>query len=176
MIDHSLGGAAVLAAAPQLPSVEAVVTIGARSFPIKHQLLDDLARHADASDLGRLGRALLVFHSPMDKIVSIDEAARTDQAAKHPKSFTPLDNADHLLSSRDDAEYVAETIVARASRYLNLGRHESERRLGTTPAVSEDEVLVTERQRLLEVADRCPVHRTLESDLRVLTELTDTKI
>ena len=102
LIGHSLGGAAVLAAAPQLPSVEAVVTIGApataahvkhlfssahtelqevgeaevrignRSFQIKRQLLDDLENYGDASHLRRLGRALLVFHSPVDRIVSVD--------------------------------------------------------------------------------------------------------
>ena len=151
LIGHSLGGAAVLAAAPQLPSVEAVVTIGApataahvkhlfssahtelqevgeaevrignRSFQIKRQLLDDLDNYGDASHLRQLGRALLVFHSPVDQIVSVDEAARIYQAARHPKSFISLDNADHLLSNRDDVEYVAETLVAWASRYAHGG-------------------------------------------------------
>jgi len=174
LIGHSLGGAAVLAAAQQLDSVEAVATIGApataghvkhlfssaqaelqtageaevkigsRSFQIKRQLLDDLERYGDASHLGRLNRALLVFHSPIDQIVSIDEAARIYQAAKHPKSFISLDKADHLLSNREDAEYVAETLVAWASRYLDLNRHEFERNHGTAPAVSDGEVLVTE--------------------------------
>lgn len=148
LIGHSLGGAAVLAAAPQLPSVDAVVTIGApatpehvqhlfsdahpqiesvgeaeidiggRHFRIRRQLLEDLARYGDASHLRRLGRALLVFHSPVDAIVSIDQAARIYQSATHPKSFISLDSADHLLTDRKDAEYVAETLVAWASRYL----------------------------------------------------------
>ena len=174
LIGHSLGGAAILAAAPQLASVEAVVTIGApatpehvkhlfsaahqelkdvgeaevkigsRNFRIKRQLLDDLARYGDASHLGKLGRALLVFHSPVDKIVSIDEAARIYQAARHPKSFVSLDKADHLLSNRDDAEYVAETLVAWASRYLGLGKHAFEHSYGTAPGVDDGEVLVTE--------------------------------
>jgi putative redox protein len=177
LIGHSLGGAAVLAAAPQLASVEAVVTIGApatpehvqhlfsaardeihsageaevrigsRSFRIKRQLLDDLARYGDASHLGGLGRALLVFHSPVDTIVSIDEAARIYQAAKHPKSFVSLDRADHLLSNRDDAEYVAETLVAWASRYLGLRQHGFERSYGTAPAVDDGEVVITELDR-----------------------------
>jgi putative redox protein len=146
LIGHSLGGAAVLAAAAQLPSVEAVVTIGApvtaehvkhlfssahtelqevglaevrignRSFQIKRQLLDDLENYGDASHLRQLGLALLAFHSPVDQIVSVDEAARIYQAARHPKSFISLDNGDHLLSNRDDAEYVAETLVAWSSR------------------------------------------------------------
>ncbi|MDJ0738788.1 MAG: bifunctional alpha/beta hydrolase/OsmC family protein [Gammaproteobacteria bacterium] len=174
LIGHSLGGAAVLAAAPQLPSVRAVATIGApatadhvkhlfstahgelqaageaevqigsRSFRIKRQLLADLEQYADASHLRDLGRALLVFHSPVDRIVSIDEAARIYQAARHPKSFISLDDADHLLSRRDDAEYVAETLVAWAGRYLELDRHGFERNYGTAPDVADGEVLITE--------------------------------
>ena len=174
LIGHSLGGAAVLAAAPQLDSVEAVATIGApatadhvkhlfspahdalqqvgeaavqigsRRFRIKRQLLDDLDRYADPSHLRDLNRALLVFHSPIDSIVSIDEAARIYQAARHPKSFISLDDADHLLSNRADAEYVAETLVAWASRYLSLGTHGFERNYGTAPEVDDGEVLITE--------------------------------
>ena len=174
LIGHSLGGAAVLAAAPQLDSVEAVVTIGSpataghvshlfaaerdtveaqgeskvqigsRQFRIKRQLLDDLDNYADAAHLRELRRPLLVFHSPVDDIVSIDEAAKIYQAALHPKSFVSLDNADHLLSKREDAEYVAETLVAWASRYLGVTRTGFERNYGTAPDVAADEVLVTE--------------------------------
>lgn len=174
LIGHSLGGAAVLAAAPQLDSVVAVVTIGApatakhvthlvsgaraeleqvgeaevkiggRSFRVKQQLLDDLELYGDASHLRQLGRALLVFHSPVDSIVSIDEAARIYQAASHPKSFVSLDQADHLLSKREDAEYVAETLIAWASRYLKLSASAFERNYGTAPNVEPGEVLITE--------------------------------
>lgn len=177
LIGHSLGGAAVLAAAPLLDSIEAVATIaapatashvrhlfasseeaitsdgtadvriGSRVFPIHRQLLDDLERYADASHLGRLDRALLVFHSPLDSIVSIDEAARIYQAAKHPKSFISLDNADHLLSKREDAEYVAETLVAWAGRYLGLSSARFERNHGSAPPVAEGDVLITELNR-----------------------------
>jgi len=174
LIGHSLGGAAVLAAVPQLPSVEAVVTIaspatashvqhlfsgargqleetgeaevqiGLRRFRIRKQLLEDLDRYASADHIRDLNRALLVFHSPLDTIVSIEEAAKIYQAARHPKSFISLDKADHLLTNREDAEYVAETLVAWASRYLGLGRHGFEQSIGTAPQVSEGEVLVTE--------------------------------
>jgi putative redox protein len=174
LIGHSLGGAAVLAAASRLPSVEAVVTIaspataqhvthlfehsrntletagsarvkiGGRTFEIRRQLLDDLERYADADHLHELGRPLLVFHSPRDQIVSIREAAKIYRAARHPKSFISLDHADHLLSRREDAEYVAETMVAWASRYLGLSRVRQERSRGTAPEVSPGEVLVTE--------------------------------
>ena len=194
LIGHSLGGAAVLAAAPQLPSVEAVVTIGApataehvkhlfssahaelqevgeaevtigsRSFQIKRQLLDDLETYGDASHLRQLGRALLVFHSPVDQIVSIDEAARIYQAARHPKSFISLDKADHLLSNRDDAEYVAETLVAWASRYLNLNPYEFEHNYGTAPAVVDGEVLVTELDKQFLRGMFTPSHQSMSDE------------
>lgn len=174
LVGHSLGGAAALAAVHDLPSVEAVVTIaspatashvqhlfsgargqleatgeaevqiGLRRFRIRKQLLDDLDRHASADHIRHLNRALLVFHSPLDTVVSIDEAAKIYQAARHPKSFISLDKADHLLSDREDAEYVAETLVAWASRYLGLDRHGFEQSIGTAPRVPEGEVLVTE--------------------------------
>jgi len=174
LIGHSLGGSAVLAAAHQLDAVKAVATIGApatashvkhllagaeqqleqvgeaevrigaRSFRVKQQLLEDLDRYCDAAHLRDLKRALLVFHSPVDQIVSIDEAARIYQAAMHPKSFVSLDQADHLLSKREDSAYVAETLVAWASRYLNISAQDSERSFGTTPEVADGEVLVTE--------------------------------
>ncbi|WP_296896288.1 alpha/beta fold hydrolase [Thiohalocapsa sp.] len=176
LIGHSLGGAAVLAAAQELPSVEAVVTIAApaspkhiehlfsgvrgemettgaaevqvghRRFRIKRRFLDDLEHHADAEHIKRLKRALLIFHSPADEIVPIGEAAKIYQAAKHPKSFISLHDADHLLTNREDSEYVAETLVAWASRYLGLRTHAQEVGLGTTPEVAPKEVVVTERE------------------------------
>ncbi len=175
LIGHSLGGAAVLAAARQLPSVQAVVTIaapatpghvqhlfsgvrgelettgeaevkiGRRRFRIRRQFLDDLERYADADHIRRLKRPLLVFHSPVDEIVEIEEAAKIYRAALHPKSFISLDHADHMLSDREDSEYVAETLVAWASRYLGLRRHQEEAGAGTAPPVAAGEVLVTER-------------------------------
>ena len=174
LIGHSLGGSAVLAAAQQLDAVKAVATIGApatashvkhllagaeqqldqvgeaevrsasRSFRVKQQLLQDLDRYCDVDHLRDLNRALLVFHSPVDRIVSIDEAARIYQAAMHPKSFVSLDQADHLLSKREDSAYVAETLVAWASRYLNISAQDSERSYGASPEVADGEVLVTE--------------------------------
>jgi uncharacterized OsmC-like protein/alpha/beta superfamily hydrolase len=148
LIGHSLGGAATLAAARQIESVRAVVTInapataehvkhlfvdthneilnnqsakvslGGRSFTIQKQFVDDLNRHNTLDHINQLGKALLVFHSPVDKVVSIDEATRIYVAAKHPKSFISLDHADHLLSDKGDADYVAAVIVAWVSRYL----------------------------------------------------------
>ncbi|NCF37516.1 MAG: alpha/beta fold hydrolase [Gammaproteobacteria bacterium] len=289
LIGHSLGGAAVLSAATRLPSVKAVVTIGApataehvahlfksraeqikaqgqatvslggREFSIKKQFLDDIERYSSTGKIRDLDAALLVFHSPLDAIVSIDEAAKIYQAARHPKSFISLDKADHLLSKVEDSEYVATTIASWVSRYLEL---EQQDQAGDRPDLVDGEVLITElnqrflrgpqkyggsdlgptpydlllmslgactsmtlrmyanrkklaledvqirlqhervhaedcvdcnhsieritrrirligdlddeqRQRLLEIADRCPVHRSLENEPQIVTELVD---
>lgn len=174
LIGHSLGGAAVLSAAHQLPSIKAIATIGApatadhvqhlfkdakaalteqdeakvtiglREFTIKKQMLDDLNKYASTDSIAQLKRALLVFHSPIDNIVPIDQAAKIYQAAKHPKSFISLDQADHMLSNRDDAEYVGATLAAWASRYLDTMHNDFERSYGTAPNVTKGEVLVAE--------------------------------
>ncbi len=171
LIGHSLGGAAVLNAALQLDTIKAVVTIGApasadhvahlfasdldeikstgearvnlggRGFNIKQQFLDDIANFDSTDQYAKLRPALLIFHSPIDKIVSIDEAARIYQAARHPKSFISLDQADHLVSKAADAEYIATTIAAWASRYLDL---EPEQEVHNEPNVDAGEVIVTE--------------------------------
>jgi uncharacterized OsmC-like protein/pimeloyl-ACP methyl ester carboxylesterase len=147
LIGHSLGGAAVLAMASQVPEVKAVVTIGAphnaehvtqnfqaslseidrtgeaqvalgdRQFLIKKQFLEDLDKQP-LGDLGKLRKALLVMHSPLDATVPIDEAEKIYVAARHPKSFISLDDADHLLSRKQDSEYVAAAIAAWVTRYL----------------------------------------------------------
>ena len=148
LIGHSLGGAAVLAAASAIDEARAVATIGApseplhlqkqfadrideiraegelevqlggRPFCIKKQFLDDLEASSIRANVERLGRALLVMHSPVDEIVDIDNARQLYVAARHPKSFISLDNADHLLSKRRDAEYAASVLAAWAWRYL----------------------------------------------------------
>ena len=149
LIGHSLGGAAVLAGAAQIPEARAVATIGApfepahvahllgsgraaieekgeaqidlggRPFTLRKQFLDDLAKHDAAKSVARLRKALLVFHSPRDTVVDIGNAAKIFVAAKHPKSFVSLDGADHLLSRAEDAAYAAEVLAAWASRYLD---------------------------------------------------------
>ena len=148
LIGHSLGGAAVLAAAARIPEVQAVATIGApadpghvanlfgdrieeirsrgegeveldgRVFRIRRGFLDDIAEHRLLSDVSALRRALLVLHAPTDQIVSIDDAGEIFTAARHPKSFVSLDDADHLLSRRRDARYAGEVIAAWSQRYL----------------------------------------------------------
>lgn len=148
LIGHSLGGAAVLAAAGSVPEAKAVVTIGApsdpahvahnfqnsreeieregeaevllvgRPFRIKKQFLEDIEARKLEQDISSLKKALLVFHSPVDATVGVENAGEIFKAAKHPKSFVSLDNADHLLSRRADATYVADVIAAWAGRYL----------------------------------------------------------
>src|SRR6266852_1567542 len=150
LIGHSLGGAAVLAAAADVPEARAVVTIGApcdpahvaglfkdrldeigakgevevalggRQFRISRAFVDDLAEHTMLERIAHLRKALLVFHSPTDDVVGIENAGRIFTAAKHPKSFVSLAGADHFLSRRSDAGYVAGIIHAWAERYLDM--------------------------------------------------------
>jgi uncharacterized OsmC-like protein/pimeloyl-ACP methyl ester carboxylesterase len=150
LIGHSLGGAAILAAADKIPEAKAVVTIAApsdpvhvtglfkdhvdrirehgkaevslagRPFTIKREFLDDVAEQRLLDQVHNLRKALLVMHSPTDDTVGIDNATRIFVAAKHPKSFVSLSGADHLLSQRRDSTYVAEMIAAWATRYVDL--------------------------------------------------------
>jgi len=108
LVGHSRGGSAVLAAAGQIPEAVGVATIGAPFEP----------NHCDAERLSELKKALVVFHSPQDNVVGIDNARLIYQAARHPKSFVSLDGADHLLGRRNDSRYVAGVLAAWASRYL----------------------------------------------------------
>jgi uncharacterized OsmC-like protein/pimeloyl-ACP methyl ester carboxylesterase len=303
LIGHSLGGAAVLAAAARIPEAVAVATMGApadpahvahllasarpeieaegeaevvlagRSFRVKRQFLEDLEGQRQRERIARLNKALLVFHAPRDETVGIDNAGLIFQAAKHPKSFISLDDADHLLTRRADAAYVAEVLAAWASRYLpeaqvadeaaatapgevivretgvgkfqqtvRSGRHtvladeptsfggldtgpspydlllaglgactsmtlrmyadrkklplervevrlrhhkihavdcaDCETREGRVDEIERDlliegDVDDASRKRLLEIADKCPVHRTLEGEIKVRTRLLD---
>jgi uncharacterized OsmC-like protein/fermentation-respiration switch protein FrsA (DUF1100 family) len=148
LIGHSLGGAAVIVAAHQIEEVQAVATIGApfdpghvtkqfsadlaeieatgsaavdlagRPFTIRQQFLDDVASIDSRQLVSTLRKPLLVFHSPLDTVVSITEAEKIYSPAKHPKSFISLDKSDHLLTSKADAEYVATSIAGWASRYI----------------------------------------------------------
>jgi uncharacterized OsmC-like protein/alpha-beta hydrolase superfamily lysophospholipase len=149
LIGHSLGGAAVLAAAASVPEVRGVVTIaapsdpghvtglfrdrvetirtqgegaveiGGRAFHIRREFLDDVAEQRLLEHVKDLRKALLVFHSPVDAIVGIENAGKIFAAAKHPKSFVSLADADHLLSRRSDAVYVSNVLAAWAERYLD---------------------------------------------------------
>lgn len=148
LIGHSLGGAAVLQAAHRIDSVKAVSVIGApadpahvkenfslkideieekgsaevslagRPFTIKKQFLDDLEETSMRDKIRGLDRALIIFHSPIDNQVGIDNAQKIFIAAKHPKSFISLDEADHLLSTASDSIYVGKVLGTWAEKYL----------------------------------------------------------
>lgn len=150
LIGHSLGGAAVLRVADEIEGVKAVVTLGApfdpdhvthnfgdaiaeieekgsaavhlggRPIMIGRDFLHDVAAEKLVSHIQNMESALLVMHAPLDDIVGVENATQIFVAAKHPKSFVTLDNADHLITRREDAEYAAEVITAWVSRYLDL--------------------------------------------------------
>ena len=304
LIGHSLGGAAILAAAGKIAEARAVVTIAApsdpvhvthlfkdriedirrqgevevslagRPFRITGAFLDDIGEQNLMTHVAGLRKALLVMHSPTDETVGIDNATRIFVAAKHPKSFVSLAGADHLLSGKRDAAYVADVIAAWAARYIDavaarpvadsveaprpvVVRETRESRLQQTVTVGPHRMLADEpiavggedsgpgpydfllaglgactsmtmrlygdrkslpldritvtlnhsrihaedcaecethagmldqidrvisiegaldadqRKRLMEIADKCPVHRTLSSEIRIVTTLAD---
>ena len=150
LVGHSLGGTAALAVAERLNSVRGVATLAApasaehvldqfgeelgaiekdgsaqvqlagRPFRIRRDFVEDARRHSFEDRLRKLRRALLVMHSPSDKIVSIDNAQKIFEAALHPKSFISLDHADHLMPEQADSRYAGGLIAAWASRYLKI--------------------------------------------------------
>lgn len=148
LIGHSLGGTAILQAAQSIESAKAVVTIGSpsyaahvshllsgsrteleqdgeanvkiggRNFKMRKQFLDDLEQHQSPTSIGAMKKALLIFHSPIDTVVSVDNAAELYRHASHPKSFISLDTADHLMSNADDSMYVGKTLASWSQRYI----------------------------------------------------------
>ena len=158
LIGHSLGGAAVLQAASQIPSAAAVATISApfdlseianfsgntkeeikargeaeinlagKTFTLKKKFLDDLEQSRMEETIRNLKRALIIFHSPRDNIVGIDNAAKIFKAARHPKSFVTLHDADHLLSNRADSLYVGSVLAAWVRKYITVRQAEGPKR------------------------------------------------
>ena len=149
LIGHSFGGTAALKIASEIPSVKAVATIGSpcdtthivhqfggkleeiivegeakvllagRPFTIKEQFLDDIRSQDMINEIAELRVALMIFHSPQDSVVNIDNASHIYMQAHHPKSFVSLDGADHLLlHNPKDAEYVGHVLTAWAERYI----------------------------------------------------------
>jgi putative redox protein len=104
---------------------QAKVNIGGRPFMVKKQFLDDLQNHSPFEKLRNLRKAVLVLHSPQDRTVEIENAAKIYSAAFHPKSFVSLDGADHLLSKKEDALYTGDMIAAWAKRYINIPKKEA---------------------------------------------------
>ncbi|AXT50621.1 OsmC family protein [Aquimarina sp. BL5] len=150
LVGHSLGGAAAIFAAAEIDSIKAVATIGApsdpthvqhllrsgleeieangkavvnlsgRDFTIKKQFLDDLETKSLPTVAKNLGKALLVMHSPQDTTVGIRNAEEIYHAAKHPKSFVTLNDADHLLMRKEDSIYAGKVIAGWSSRYVDI--------------------------------------------------------
>ncbi len=148
LIGHSLGGAAVLAAAQRVADCQAVVTLGApfdpahvthqlgedlqvieaegeasvslagRQFKIRRAFVEDLNGQPQADRIRALAKPLLILHAPLDKTVGVDNARRIFETAVHPKSFVALDGADHLLNSAEDAQFAASLIAAWSRRYV----------------------------------------------------------
>lgn len=148
LIGHSLGGAASVVAAGEIESVQAVATIGApsnaghvaeqfsthipeieaegaaevnlagRPFTISRAFLHDVRDAQVKSAVSALRKPVLFLHAPGDEIVGIDNATELFVAAKHPKSFVSLDQADHLLTRKQDAAFVSDVISGWARRYL----------------------------------------------------------
>lgn len=168
LVGHSLGGAAVILAAAQVPECTAVATLGApadtahvahnfiaqlpeidahgeaevilggRPFRVRRQFLEDIKSHKVVKAAARLKRALLVAHGPLDEQVAIDNAGELFAAARHPKSFLSLDSADHLITRREDAIYAANVVAAWAGRYI--GEPDAQ----TLPKPEADAVVVEE--------------------------------
>lgn len=190
LIGHSLGGAAVLAAAPRIPTTKAVVTLcapsdpahvtenfaealpkiaaqgraevslGGRPFHISQDFVDDVRANALLPALAKIDAALLILHGPRDQTVGIENASDLFMAAKHPKSFITLDDADHLITRSEDAEYAAEVIAAWSARYLDL-RHPA-----PPPGAPEGIVRVSESDPngFLQDVNAGPLHHTLADE------------
>lgn len=174
LVGHSFGGTAVLVAAEQIPETRAVCTIGSpfdpshvehlfshklseieadgeaevriagRSFTVAREFLEDIRGVEMQRIIGDLGRSLLVFHSPTDQIVGVDNARQIFEAARHPKSFVSLDGADHLLTDKRAAQYVAEMIATWSTRYVRYRRELSDAQRAELGELRPDEVLVAE--------------------------------
>jgi putative redox protein len=167
LVGHSLGGAAVLAAAGRIPECEAVATVNApadpvhvkrlftdaaseieekgeatvsiagRSFRIRRRFLEDIEGHSMEEAIARLDAALMVFHAPQDEVVPVENAWKILEAARQPKSFVALEGADHLLTRREDAEYAGAVLAAWASRYLGVTAASGADASGTPRAATE---------------------------------------
>ena len=148
LIGHSLGGSAILAVSEKIPEARAVVTLGSpadvahvahnfegdrdkimregeadiclvgRPFKIKKQFIEDIEGIKLQKHVANLKKALLVMHAPLDQTVSIDNAGQIFSWAKHPKSYVSMDDSDHLISRKKDAEYAADVISTWANKYI----------------------------------------------------------
>ncbi len=156
IVGHSLGGAAVIAAAEHIPELKAVVTIGApyevdhvlgqlgeqletvkqkgeaevqiggRPFVVNTEFLEQTYNQPQSERLAKLGKSLLVMHAPDDDIVGFYNAEKIYEAASQPKSFIALEKADHLLMDEEAAEYAAKMISVWAGPHLDDDKAEGD--------------------------------------------------
>ncbi|MFW5474959.1 alpha/beta hydrolase family protein [Knoellia sp. CPCC 206450] len=151
LVGHSFGGAAVLAAAGDIPEARAVATVAApfdpshvehnydavldrvlaegeapvrlgdKALTLRRDFVEDV-RRADLRDCIRtLRRPLLVMHSPTDNTVGIANASEIFRTARHPRNFVSLEGSDHLLTAPGQARRAGRIISAWADQYLALG-------------------------------------------------------
>ena len=174
LVGHSLGGTAVIHASAKIDSVKAVCTIaapaeanhvlrvlkhsraeiqetgkaevdiGGRPFTIGNTFLTDLEKYSTASVLAKLNKAILIMHSPQDRVVGIENAGELYNAAQHPKSFISLEGADHLILDPDDAQYVAGVLGAWVKRYIPEDKSLSLRTENQTAVRLSDDGFTTE--------------------------------
>jgi uncharacterized OsmC-like protein/esterase/lipase len=175
LIGHSLGGAAAIFAAAQLPEIKAVATINSpsdpkhvrhliknsvseitetgkarvelsgRPFTIKKHFLDDLEKQQLNAVVNKFNKAILILHSPQDKLVGINNAEEIYMAAHHPKSFISLDGADHLLGKKEDSIYVGQVIAGWATRYLEIPKEiEISSKHDVVASLNQDQIFTTD--------------------------------
>lgn len=149
LVGHSFGGIATLGASKLIDSIKAVITIAAPSHPdhilnhfdcqvseilesgqgeveilgkkliLTKEFIEDVRAGNPLVEISKTRKAYLIFHSPLDSTVGIESASEIYSALKHPKSFVSLDYADHLISRKEDAEYVAEMCYHLGKRYMS---------------------------------------------------------
>lgn len=149
LVGHSLGGAAVIAAADAIPEIRAIATVGApfmvdhvleqlgtglsaveeqgeaevelggRPFRVTRDFVNQMRDQPQADRLAKLETPLLVMHALDDSIVPFSEAEAIFGAAAHPKSLVTLGHADHLLTRDGAAQNVAAQISHWADGYLD---------------------------------------------------------
>jgi len=147
LIGHSLGGTAAILASQHISSVKAIITIGAPAdmdqisslilksenqaskdqvkvgdtpFIINKEFLEDLKNHRTKDILAKSRNAMLIMHSPQDKVVSIDNATDLYTNSFHPKSFISLDGANHMLTDQKDSVYAGKVMASWLGKYLEL--------------------------------------------------------
>ncbi len=173
LVGHSLGGAAVLYLASEIPSINLVASIGAPSQPshvlhlfgehiekieqrgatevevggrrwsIQQQFIDDVTQVSLTRRLNDSNVPVLIFHAPEDRIVDVENAKKIYMAANHPKSFVSLDGANHLLTNKTDSQYVADVLATWATRYIPTPAESTESKM----VAKDGRVVVKERNR-----------------------------